>query len=351
MAVTRSGRGSPARGPSAWVQRSSPGAAARSRGTSAVAGLALAALALLAAGAAGCAPVKVPLRPYYVPAEAPAATVDVRLDVPYRSDAARDPKHRLDLFLPRERSWPMLVFVHGGALERGDTGARILGHDIYRNIGRYYSSRGVGVALVNYRLQPGVAWPDQVDDVARATAWVLEHGPELGAEGRVLLAGHSAGSWLAARVALDDGVQAAHGFTKDAIAGVISVSGSGFDLRDERTWELFGRRDRWRRRFSTGEPGEDWETRASAVPLVDGTAPPFVLLFSSREWRALARQNRLLCDALETAAAQCSLVEIPGLGHRRMVLAMSHDGRPVAGHVLKAIRALSRMGSAVRERP
>jgi len=281
-----------------------------------------------------------PLEPFYAPAQLAPGEAEVRLDVPYRSDPQADPsRHRLDLYLPTSaRGWPMLAFVHGGSLENGDTAQRVAGNDIYRNIGRFYAGRGVGVALVNYRLQPAVTWLDQVDDVATATAWLVERAETLGGDGRVYLAGHSAGSWLAAHVALDAEVQKRHGLGPDAVDGVISVSGSGFDLTDEPTWEMFGHEEVWRRRFSAGSDSSGWKERASVVPLIDSDgAPPFLLLYSSREWRALERQNRLLCDALLAAHARCRLEEIEGLGHRRMLLALSHANRPVAHRVLEEL--------------
>lgn len=285
----------------------------------------------------GCGSVgRVALRPFYAPARLAPEQAEVRLDVPYRTDADADPsRHRLDLFLPTGSGWPMLAFVHGGSLENGDTAQRVAGYDIYRNIGRFYASRGVGVALVNYRLQPAVTWLDQVDDVATATAWLMERTVSFGGDGRIFLAGHSAGSWLVAHVALDADLQKQHGLGAHSITGVISISGSGFDLTDERTWEMFGHEETWRRRFSVGTDSVGWKERASVVPLVQGDAPPFLLLYSSREWRALARQNRLLCDALESANAECRLHEIHALGHRRMLLAMSHGGHPVAQLVLE----------------
>jgi acetyl esterase/lipase len=289
--------------------------------------------------ATGCgSTVRVALKPFYSPADLDPSAAEVRLDVVYRSDADTDPsKHRLDLFLPNGTGWPLLAFVHGGSLENGDT-ARILGgHDIYRNIGRFYAARGVGVALINYRLQPAVTWRGQVDDVAVATAWLVERVHGFGGDGRVYLSGHSAGSWLAAHVALDDDLRRRHDLERSDIAGVISVSGSGFDLTDEQTWEMFGNEKKWKQRFSDGESDTAWKERASVVPLIDNDDPPFLLIYSRREWPALARQNQLMCAALESANAKCTIEELEGPGHRRMLLAMSHVDRPLTQRVLEEL--------------
>jgi len=231
----------------------------------------------------------------------------------------------------------MLAFVHGGSLEKGDSAQRLVGHDIYRNIGRFYSARGVGVALINYRFQPGVNWVDQAGDVATAVAWLTPRLAELGSDGRLFLSGHSAGAWLAGHVALDGTLQARHGVDPEAITEVISISGSGFDLTDDLTWELFGREERWQRRFSIGPGDPDWKERASIIPHLEVDSPPFLLLYASDEWPALIRQNKLMCEALASTQAGCRIEEIERLGHRRMLLAMSHPDKPLAARILETL--------------
>jgi acetyl esterase/lipase len=121
----------------------------------------------------------------------------IRRDIPYR-EGSLDPKHRLDLYLPHGNDWPIMVFIHGGGLNSGDKALRVCGNDVYGNIGRFYASHGIGVAVINYRLQRKVTWREQVDDVAHAVAWVYAHAPGYGANtGRLFVAGHSAGGYLA----------------------------------------------------------------------------------------------------------------------------------------------------------
>lgn len=299
------------------------------------------AVALVLTLASACGPgFRPPLKPFYADVALDPEAVEVRLDVPYRSDAGADPaKHRLDLFLPREGGWPLLVFVHGGSLEKGDTARRVAGHDIYRNIGRFYARHGIGVALINYRLQPEVVWSDQADDVAAAVAWLTPRLADLGGDTRLFLAGHSAGSWLASHVALDGALQARHGIDAQAITAVISVSGSGFDLTDDLTWELFGHEKRWRRRF-TIDPGDPrWKERASIIPHLARDSPPFMLFYASNEWSALIRQNKLMCEALASTAAGCRIEAIENSGHRRMVLEMSNPAKPLASRILESLQA------------
>ena len=193
--------------------------------------------------------------------------------------------------------------------------------------------------MINSRVQPEVNWVDQAGDVATAVAWLTPRIEELGGDGRLFLAGHSAGSWLVGHVALDDALQARYGVDSEAITQVISISGSGFDLTDDLTWELFGRQKRWQRRFSV-EPGDpDWKERASIIPHLEADSPPFLLLYASDEWPALIRQNTLMCKALASTEAGCRIEEIERLGHRRMVLAMSHPDKGLASRILETLRS------------
>lgn len=289
------------------------------------------------------AALRVGVSPFYRPAPIDEERVEVLLDVAYRDDADADPeKHRLDLYLPSEEGWPVMVFVHGGSLLKGDKDLKIGSFDIYGNIGRFYAARGIGVAVVNYRLQPEVRWPEQADDVAAAVAWVTRYAPQHGGDGRVYLAGHSAGAWLAARVALDRERLERVGLEPEQISGVIAVSGSGYQMTDSRTWEMYSREHRWAERFDSGIPGVDWHEAASVVPLLDALgsprlAPPFLLMCSTREWAALVRQNRLFYRALQRAGIDSELFTVRHGGHRRMVFAMSHDDKTVSAKILEFI--------------
>ena len=292
------------------------------------------------------------LRPVYVETER-NGTFEVRLDVPYRDDAEADPiKHRLDLYLPHEGPFPMLAYVHGGSFESGDKAVSIAGLDIYRNVGRFYASRGIGVALINYRLQPEVRWPSQVDDVARAVAWLGRNLTELGGD-RLVLSGHSAGAWLAGRVLLDRDQLERPGLEFGRIAGLISISGSGYELWDERTWDLLGgdKAERlWQEKFDSGREGVDWHVESSLNTLVAqreiADVPPILLVYTSKEFPALQRQNQLFYQALTARGARAQLEVVHTDSHRRMALALSHPKRRLSQMVVDFVQ-----GTACTQQP
>lgn len=294
-------------------------------------------LLALALFSSSCSPIaSLALRPFYTPSELALESVEVRYDVAYVEDA-RSGRQALDLYKPRADGWPALVFVHGGSLTRGDKALVIGRHDIYRNIGRFYAQKGIGVAVVNYRLQPEATWRDQVDDVRAAIRFTVEYAREHGGSGRVVVSGHSAGGWLAAHAVL--GQQWADPLSK--VEGIILLSGSGFDLEDARTWDLYPEEEVWSERMKSEDPSVDWKQAASVVPLVRRAdperTPRFLLLHSENEIRALQRQNRILFAALRDAEIDSELFTVAQSNHRRTVLAMSREKSEVAQKVLRFV--------------
>jgi len=91
----------------------------------------------------------------------------------------------------------LLVYFHGGGFCLGsvalmDNVARELAH-----------ASGAAVLSVEYRLAPEHPFPAGLDDCEAVTRWALAHAADLGVpDGKIVLAGESAGGNLAATVAL-----------------------------------------------------------------------------------------------------------------------------------------------------
>lgn len=313
--------------------------------------LAGALVAAAAVAATGCGALyAVGIRLVYDEAALPAA--NVRAGLAY-VEGSPDPKHRLNLFLPladsvRAGPWPVVVFVHGGGWTTGDRDFRFGGEDLYNNVGRYLAQRGIGAAVVSYRLLPDVRWPAQVEDVARAAAWVRGHVAAYGGDPDALfLMGHSAGAQLATRVALDADAQAAAGLPPGAVCGAIPVSGAALDLTDRETFALEDDFDYYSARFSDdgvarAEPPAEpaaWQVAASPLRLVRPGAPPFLILYAGGETGALQRQSRLLDGALRGAGVESRVVVVPGQSHTRIVPTLSRDDRTAGPAVVAFVRA------------
>lgn len=111
-----------------------------------------------------------------------------------------DSRQTLDLYAPRDRRagpLPVIVFFYGGSWNSGSK-------DGYGFVGRALASRGFLVAIPDYRLVPAVRYPLFLDDNAAAVRWLRMHVASLGGDPhRLILAGHSAGAYNAAMLALD----------------------------------------------------------------------------------------------------------------------------------------------------
>ncbi len=268
---------------------------------------------------------------YYRKAEIPDARV--LRDIPYAGPSS-GPKQRLNLFLPEAavRSWPVVMFIHGGNWDGGDRDLEVGGADVYNNIGRYLAARGIGAAVISYRLLPEVDWQTQMTDVAAAGKWLGANVGTHGGDGRcVFMMGHSAGAQMAVRAALDADVLRG----TPAVCGVIAVSGAGYDLADPRTYELGADPEYYRRRFGGTA---DWQKSASPIRFVRAGAPPFLVLYAGGETRALQRQSQLLQESLTQAGTRSAMVVVPRESHSRIVLTLSRDGRTAGPAIVDFIK-------------
>ncbi|KUJ15464.1 alpha/beta-hydrolase [Mollisia scopiformis] len=119
------------------------------------------------------------------------------------------PRQKLDIYTPpsssSSASSPILIFLHGGGLVRGDKSSpQMPGNLVYANVGAFFALRGFTTLVMNYRRvdssAPGcqvgehAQFPSGGEDVSEALKWVeKEFGG--GEEGKrdVFLVGNSAG--------------------------------------------------------------------------------------------------------------------------------------------------------------
>ncbi len=223
------------------------------------------------------------------------------------------PRQRLDLYLPAETGAeapppPLVVFVHGGNWQ---TGSR----KDYPFLAQALASRGMAVAVPDYRLYPEARWPEFLEDNALAVAWLRgERGRAAGAPpGPCFAMGHSAGAYNAAALAFDPRWLDAAGLPggRDALAGVVALAGP-FDWtpRDEPLATIFA-----------PAPGGRLEAAPSDAALVG--APPALLLHGEADGTVGPFHSVRLAERLRAAGGAPELRLYPGVGHIGIVAAFA----------------------------
>ena len=91
---------------------------------------------------------------------------------------------------------PGVVYLHGGGMIAGDVRSDL------PVVLDWVEQVGVVLVSVDYRLAPEHRYPEGVEDCLAALAWTAGRADELGIDGRLVLAGTSAGGGLAAATAL-----------------------------------------------------------------------------------------------------------------------------------------------------
>lgn len=148
------------------------------------------------------------------------AQVIITEDIDYiAASVYNDNKDFLDIYMPEgKKDAPVIVYFHGGALLMGN---KSWGKDI----GHKVAESGIGLVSVNYRLSPDFQHPAHLNDAAAATAWVINNIEKYGGNpNKVYVAGHSAGAYLAALLAIDFSVLQVHSIEQFEIKGAILIS-------------------------------------------------------------------------------------------------------------------------------
>ena len=170
------------------------------------------------------------------------------------------------------------------------------------------SALGYLVVVPDYRLVPEVEYPEFLVDCAEAVRWVLRNSAEHGGDPTLLvLAGHSAGAYNAAALALDP---AWLGAERQAIAGVIGLSGpyDFYPFDGPISQRVFGK-------------AEDPEG-TQPINHVDASAPPMLLISGERDELVLPRNSVHLGAALTAAGRPARVVIYPRLKHAGTLFAL-----------------------------
>ena len=180
----------------------------------------------------------------------------------------------LDVYAPAgARGLPVLIYIHGGAMFRGDK----------RNVGanpEFFCGRGWVLVSINYRLSPAVKHPAHVEDAAAAVSWVVRNVERYGGDPeRIALIGHSAGALIAALLVTDERRLAVHGLGLEALDSVVLLEGQEYDLEARLEWARKTMPDRLADPYSKfGDTPEAWRDATVVRHVAPGKGIPPMLL-------------------------------------------------------------------------
>ncbi|WP_162530907.1 alpha/beta hydrolase [Rhodovastum atsumiense] len=215
-----------------------------------------------------------------------------------------DPRHLFDVYRPAAAAGPLpvVVFLYGGAWQSGR-------RQDYAFVAAPLARRGMIVVVPDYRLFPQVRFPGFLEDAALAVAAVQRAAPGWGGDAtRLFVAGHSAGAWLAAMLAVAPRWLAEAGGDRAALSGVVGLAGpyDFLPIQDEDIRAVFSSAPDLR--------------LTQPVHHVDGRNPPLLLLHGAADRVCYPRNSLALATRVRAAGGRAEVRLYPGVGHIGIVL-------------------------------
>ena len=242
------------------------------------------------------------------------------------------PRRTLDVYVPKAVSAraggrPIMVFFYGGSWNSGTRRG-------YAFVGRALAAQGFVTVIPDYRLVPEVRYPGFVEDGAAAVRWARSNAGRFGGDpDAIVLAGHSAGAYIAAMLALDARWL---GSERSAVKGLIGLAGpydfAPFDVAASRA--AFGA---WPRPEET-----------QPVHWAGAGDPPALLLVGDKDNLVRPANSEALAARLRASGVPATLRRFGGLGHIGLLTAIARPLRS-RGAVLPEMAAFVRDVTASAE--
>ena len=222
------------------------------------------------------------------------------------------PQLKLDVYAPRGRQarpLPVVIFYYGGGWVAGSRGG-------YGFAGNAYASQGFVAVVPDYRLVPGVRFPAFLEDSAMAVKWTRDNIARYGGDPkRISVAGHSAGAYNAAMIALDPHYLRDIGVDPKIIRSAALLAGpyDFLPFNEQRGREALGQ----------------WPSPAETQPVnfVTRAAPPMLLAAGTADDIVQPRNSEALAARLRQLGVPIALKLYPGKSHIDLAKSLSKPFR------------------------
>ncbi|MCX6907975.1 MAG: alpha/beta hydrolase fold domain-containing protein, partial [Verrucomicrobia bacterium] len=249
----------------------------------------------------------------------------------------------LDLFTAAHlTNAPVFVYIHGGAWVGGDKSGGLI--DIRPQLSAFFVARGFVVASINYRLAPAVKHPAQVQDAARAVAWIHDNAARYGGNpAKLFICGHSAGAHMASLLATDERWLKEAGKDVSILRGIISLDTAAHDLvPTARFAGRGGRATAFELAF-----GSDLAVLRDASPLHHIAAgkriPPHMLVFAADMPPGSVNKDKreaAMAEALRQAGTRAEVYAASFHSHYTVMADLGHEGDPVAAVMMTFMQSV-----------
>ena len=228
-------------------------------------------------------------------------------DITYCSPGGTDLK--LNAYIPdnKDRTFPLLVYVHGGGWYTGSKDTAAI-EQYVPEVARL----GYVVASIDYRLAPAHTFPAQVEDVKCAIRFLRAQAARYNINpARVGIMGESAGGYLAAFAGATGDTPAyktgEYRDESDAVQAVVDLFGPSTFIDEQATPAA----TRMARNFLSGADARG----ASVVTHVSKSTPPTLIVHGQDDQLVPYRQSQLLHSAIQAKDGKSTLVPVTNAQH------------------------------------
>jgi acetyl esterase/lipase len=237
----------------------------------------------------------------------------------------------LDVWTPSDKATaprPVLIFWYGGGWVKGERRA-------YAFAARAYAKAGFVVVMPDYRKVPSIRFPAMLQDGAQAVKWTRDHIAKFGGDpNRVAFAGHSAGAYTVAMLALDQRWLRAEGVDPGIVKAAVGLSGpyNFYPFTSKRAIDALG---------NAADP-----KMTQPITFARADAPPMLLVTSTADTEVKPHNAYDLAKRLKSLGAPVTLIDYPGLSHEDVAMALSKPFRGKAPVLTDSVAFLKRAMSA-----